>query len=358
MGRETKFGLLVGLAFIILFGVILSGRASSTTSDHAALPAGESVAHAARTQTLRGTVDPFVADGTLNVRGSDGVAPAPESAEEALPAPERLASDTPTAPRTDDRVTVGFGPVTIETPYGTEGPEARLARLETGSDHPPTAVAVKSGATPPTVTDPSRPTYVVCAGDTISGIAKRFYGKDTPKFWQQILDANKGTLKDPKRLVVGQKLVIPNVPVASPKVDTPKTDAPKTDMPKTDSPKALPTLADSLDSALAGGPGAVKARTPAAPASGRVTIEELGRLFSTSTDVAVAPASSAKAYTIQSGDTFAKIAAKFYGDGAKYGRLLAQKNSGVDPTRMKIGQRIVLLDDFGATIPDSAVASR
>ena len=84
MGRETKFGLLVGLVFIVLFGVILSGHANLSATDHAVMPTGESQAHATRAQTLHGTVDPFVQDAPLDVSGN----PAPVGpAEEPLPAP-------------------------------------------------------------------------------------------------------------------------------------------------------------------------------------------------------------------------------------------------------------------------------
>jgi nucleoid-associated protein YgaU len=49
--------------------------------------------------------------------------------------------------------------------------------------------------------------YVVVSGDSLSKIAKRFYGKGSA--WQQIFDANTDILKDPNKIFPGQKLKIP-----------------------------------------------------------------------------------------------------------------------------------------------------
>ncbi|MBN2371541.1 MAG: LysM peptidoglycan-binding domain-containing protein [Vicinamibacteria bacterium] len=49
--------------------------------------------------------------------------------------------------------------------------------------------------------------YEVVSGDTLSKIAKKFYG-DANKY-MKIFDANKDQLKDPDKIKVGQKLKIP-----------------------------------------------------------------------------------------------------------------------------------------------------
>ncbi len=49
--------------------------------------------------------------------------------------------------------------------------------------------------------------YEVVAGDTLSKIAKKFYG-DANKY-MKIFEANKDQLKDPDKIKVGQKLKIP-----------------------------------------------------------------------------------------------------------------------------------------------------
>jgi 5'-nucleotidase/UDP-sugar diphosphatase len=50
-------------------------------------------------------------------------------------------------------------------------------------------------------------TYVVGAGDSLSAIAKKFYG-DTNR-WKEIWEANKDKLPDPNLITVGQELRIP-----------------------------------------------------------------------------------------------------------------------------------------------------
>ena len=50
--------------------------------------------------------------------------------------------------------------------------------------------------------------YEVVAGDTLSKIAKHFYG-DANKY-MKIFEANKDQLKDPNMIRVGQKLRIPD----------------------------------------------------------------------------------------------------------------------------------------------------
>ena len=49
--------------------------------------------------------------------------------------------------------------------------------------------------------------YTVVAGDSLSKIAKQFYG-DANKY-MKIFEANKDQLKDPDKIKVGQKLKIP-----------------------------------------------------------------------------------------------------------------------------------------------------
>jgi nucleoid-associated protein YgaU len=50
--------------------------------------------------------------------------------------------------------------------------------------------------------------YVVVAGDTLSRIAKHFYGDSG--LYRKIFEANTNQLVDPDKIKPGQKLVIPN----------------------------------------------------------------------------------------------------------------------------------------------------
>lgn len=50
--------------------------------------------------------------------------------------------------------------------------------------------------------------HIVRRGDTLSGISQTYYGSSAK--WRKILDANKETIKNPDRLSLGQKLIIPD----------------------------------------------------------------------------------------------------------------------------------------------------
>jgi nucleoid-associated protein YgaU len=50
--------------------------------------------------------------------------------------------------------------------------------------------------------------YEVVSGDTLSKIAKRFYGD--PAQYMKIFEANRDQLKDPDRIQIGQKLKVPD----------------------------------------------------------------------------------------------------------------------------------------------------
>ncbi len=97
---------------------------------------------------------------------------------------------------------------------GTTAPEAKptyAAAAAVAAGIAPVAPA--ASATPaPTASSASSASsqervYTVQSGDTLSSIAKHFYG-DASK-WQKILDANKDVLKSANSLQLGQKLKIP-----------------------------------------------------------------------------------------------------------------------------------------------------
>jgi len=49
--------------------------------------------------------------------------------------------------------------------------------------------------------------YEIAAGDTLSGIAKRYLGDANA--WQQLFDANREVIKDPNLIFPGQKIRVP-----------------------------------------------------------------------------------------------------------------------------------------------------
>ena len=54
--------------------------------------------------------------------------------------------------------------------------------------------------------------YTVKKGDTLSQIAKNYYGSGSQKYWKLIQDANKDTIKDPNLIHPGQVFKIPVLP--------------------------------------------------------------------------------------------------------------------------------------------------
>jgi murein DD-endopeptidase MepM/ murein hydrolase activator NlpD len=51
--------------------------------------------------------------------------------------------------------------------------------------------------------------YIVKRGDTLSGIAYRYY--NNASMWRDIYEANKKTMLDPNKIFAGQHLIIPNL---------------------------------------------------------------------------------------------------------------------------------------------------
>ncbi len=66
---------------------------------------------------------------------------------------------------------------------------------------------VKSGASSTAPAAETYQTYEVKSGDSLSKIAKRFYGSGNE--WKKIFEANTDVLKDPNKIFPGQKLKIP-----------------------------------------------------------------------------------------------------------------------------------------------------
>ena len=71
---------------------------------------------------------------------------------------------------------------------------------------PPAAAAAAAGAG--SGTSGRGRTYTVAAGDSLSKIAKNFYGNANQ--YMKIFEANKDKLSDPDKIKVGQELVIPD----------------------------------------------------------------------------------------------------------------------------------------------------
>ncbi len=335
VGNETKVGLLVGVVFIVLFGVILGSRVGSAADDHAPLPVGDSRRYEVLADAMDETVDPF-ADGGRSLMIENPAAGETEPAEERMRAPDDLPGTGPDGPadpaETDeDEASTGrlaLGPARVETPMPappSDGAPPVRVRPEAPAPPEETEPAAEGAPAPRpgTPAPPSRPVHVVRKGETLTTIATKYYGDDGPRLWRRVWEANKDTVPDPDRLRPGQKLVIPGVPAQAPPPPTRIADA--------------------------GEPAETGDDVP------EVGLDGLARRFHVLLDekapgtaphgAGAGPADDTPTYTVRKGDTFYSIAREVYGDLSAAKRLMQKNRDRVpDARRLRIGQTILLLD--------------
>lgn len=159
MTHETRIGLLVGLVFIVMFGLVLS-------------------------ELMRTDI------------------PATATAEQEGDRPIELGSTIPPA----------VAPQAVESPPAVARREApaRTRREPVAL----TAEASPGEAQPAPRAAPPRPTprpvvHTVSPGDTLTALARRYYGPQHGDKHELIFRANRSVLADESSLVVGQALVIP-----------------------------------------------------------------------------------------------------------------------------------------------------
>ena len=92
-----------------------------------------------------------------------------------------------------------------------EKPKADFSNVQSGSSTtaaaPPAAPMPDLGPVGTGGSLAQDETYVVASGDSLSKIAKRYYGDMNQ--WQRIYDANRDQIKNPDLIHPGQKLRIP-----------------------------------------------------------------------------------------------------------------------------------------------------
>ncbi|NLF32605.1 MAG: LysM peptidoglycan-binding domain-containing protein [Planctomycetes bacterium] len=174
MTRESKIALLVGLAFIVCFGVILSGTRSDVQT-------------------------PAVA--AVDVPVDSGFA-----LESRRPA--SLTALPPLPP--------------VHRPQHAGRPSIVLA-----DDLPvqPDAPVRPAEVSPVRVAPPTDRTYTVQPRDTLSLIARRVYGTEDRGAYMRIFDANRDILRDPSSVRAGQVLRIPPADAQAPEATVRATEA-------------------------------------------------------------------------------------------------------------------------------------
>jgi nucleoid-associated protein YgaU len=231
MTRETKIGLLVGLAFIIVIGILLSDHFRSTMEPQQAtlMDAGASVRQGANSP---GTADPKITIATPD----DAPPKAPVATHDELmphhspvvPAPSRTTEQDNSQQQADAGQSNPGGQSGSEpmrnnsdrrndTVAGADGPGDSLtdaARAHGESLEPANLDGRPRGGndmtSPPTApAGPSMKAYKAESGDTVSRMAGRLMGGNTKANRDAIIEANPSLQDDPDRVVVGKTYNIP-----------------------------------------------------------------------------------------------------------------------------------------------------
>lgn len=262
MTKETKIGLLVGLAFIILFAIILSEKGtprrstaapSFTLADADAgtdLQTGSNrpLGDAGRlpvdsqlppiiTPTVQGPSSPVMTEEKLTqappVRDEE-IPPLPpdvvkllngEGADSQTEPHAKLsanpvgAADHPPSTATTDNPSVGTqlaktdpGAAAIPHPgEAADSPDGSMASR--GADAAQAAVGSDHPHRTPNVT--IRTIHVVERGESLGKIAAAHFGRSTPERVKALFEANRDRLKTPDEVRAGQKLRIPDLGPAS-----------------------------------------------------------------------------------------------------------------------------------------------
>ena len=94
------------------------------------------------------------------------------------------------------------GRTVIRIPLDPDNIQGRVVEEQVATSSPPPEE--------PATAEPAGVEYTTTSGDTLTGIAKQFYGD--PNLWRLIYEANRAVLRDPDRLPRGVKLTIPPKP--------------------------------------------------------------------------------------------------------------------------------------------------
>lgn len=236
MTKETKIGLLVGLAFIILFAIILSEKGATRSGS---APTGLTVADATKQPTRIAAGDrPF--GGAGQVETPLGPIVNPHTPSHRTPMEERVRPTQPIGAENEQPPPLPAAVVQMLNLSGTGGnssdgvpsaagpeepgrgePLPAVFPEETGPAQPPTAYASTTtnqpGVSPPSAALESatpaasgtKTIHVVQPGESVGKIAAKHYGRSTPSRIEAIQEANRDVLKDPHKIKAGDKLKIP-----------------------------------------------------------------------------------------------------------------------------------------------------
>lgn len=248
MTKETKVGLLVGLAFIILFAIILSEkgatnnvsrpsnltvadagqpgsslipRATTPLAGDGKMPIESTLPPATNTRTVR-TGDPVIPERPMGV-------PIPKSQDDIAPLPASVVNDLNYSPMAEREIALSN---VDHSPARRVELDDALAKAVTGrtsnetrlviSPDPEESLAASEPETPqpamtrPVAIEPVRivANHKVQSGESLGKIAAKYYGRSTPSRVNAIFDVNRDRLASIHAVRVGDVLRIPAIPDA------------------------------------------------------------------------------------------------------------------------------------------------
>jgi LysM repeat protein len=221
MTRETKIGLLVGLAFIIVIGILLSDHFRSTMEPpqaaltNAAAEVREAVnspgsANPPITMVVPQETPPTEAVPTHDELTQPPSPVIPSAANKSYPtispsrsvAPPRSAvTAQPQVNDQSDQVAGADGP-------GAGGDNLTQTARQHGETLVPSNVDGSSKTAGPADSTGPKP-YAAQSGDNVSRMAARLMGGNSRANRQALIDANPSLQQDPDRVIVGQTYMIP-----------------------------------------------------------------------------------------------------------------------------------------------------
>ncbi len=224
MTRETKIGLLVGLAFIIVIGILLSDHFTSATAPH----------QAALTTTIDGVL------GSTRTLGPQRQNPAPLD----VPSVEPRSIPVQPDPTLERRQHVEIGganrgqriidvteqpiipndPIITQIPDVDRGHNAINEIIAKVNDIP--IIIAPELPTPNPAPSTNLKTYTAEAGDTLGKIASKAMGSNTKANRDLILKANPALAANPNKVMIGDSYNIPSP--AQPTAATPRPEVRET----------------------------------------------------------------------------------------------------------------------------------
>ncbi len=228
MTRETKIGLLVGLAFIIVIGILLSDHLTAATEQPQAalVQAGENVRSAiavpggASTPIAQVHVPQQVAPDAPVVTREEmmhkppqvtvvQVGPANSGQPVTAPRQTQQAANSPAPEQPIAGNTAIDSNAPPEPRRADASKQSSLEQVANEMQEPVVPVDQKPAAQPPQLAATGQKQYQAQPGDTVSRMAARFLGANTKTNRDLIINANASLKDDPDKVIVGKSYIIP-----------------------------------------------------------------------------------------------------------------------------------------------------